>query len=74
MAIFGSTAAQRRTCSIAGDDFDTTLLCKSSINIIKCVRKRGGGKHRDGFVFSGCCSNTEKPHALNNDENKRNEA
>src|SRR5215468_4688072 len=66
--------SQRRTCSIADDDFDTTLLCKSSINIIECVRKRGGGKHRDGFVLSGCCSNTEEPPALPNDHNKRSDA
>src|SRR5262249_55941396 len=33
--------SQRRTCSIAGDDFDTALLCESCINIIECVRKRG---------------------------------
>src|SRR5215472_1184156 len=66
--------SQRRTCSVVDDDFDTTLLCKSSINIIECVRKRGGGKHRDGFVLSGCCSNTEEPHALPNDHNKRSDA
>src|SRR6516225_2349057 len=55
--------SQRRTCSIADDDLDTTLLRKSCINIIECVRKRGGGKHRDGFVFrmSGCYSNREEP-------------
>jgi hypothetical protein len=41
--------SQRRTSSIADDDFDTSLLCKSCINIVECVRKRGGGKHRDGF-------------------------
>src|SRR6516225_1362342 len=68
--------SQRRTCSIAGDDFDAALLCESCINIIECVRKRGGGKHRDGFVFrmSGCCSNREEPHALPNDHSKRNDA
>src|SRR5262249_5604015 len=66
--------SQRRTCSIADDDFDTTLLCKSCINIIERVRKRGGGKHRDGFILSGCCSNREEPRALPNDHSKRNDA
>src|SRR6516162_9720166 len=59
--------SQRRTCSIADEDFDTTLLCKSCINIIERVRKRGGSKHRDGFVFR-CCSNSEELHGLPNDK------
>src|SRR6516164_3936009 len=65
--------SQRRTCSIADDDFDASLLCKSCINIIECVRERGGSKHRDGFVFR-CCSNREEPHALPTDQNKRSDA
>src|SRR5262249_767625 len=66
---------QRRTCSIADDDFDIALLCESCINVIECVLKRGGGKHRDGFVFrmSGCCSNRDEPRALPNDHSKRND-
>src|SRR6516225_5168924 len=62
--------SQRRTCSIADDDFDTTLLCKSCINIIESVRKRDGGKHRDGFVFRM----REEPRALPTDQSKRNDA
>src|SRR5262249_32099387 len=66
--------SQRRTCSIADDDFDTALLCKSCINIIECVRKRGGGKHCDGLVLGDCCSNTEEPRALPDDHAKHKDA
>jgi hypothetical protein len=53
---------QRRTCSIADDDFDTTLLCKSCIHLIECILKRGSSKHYDGFVFcmSSCGCNSER--------------
>ena len=62
--------SQRRTCSIPDDDFDTGLLCKSCINVIECVRKRGGGKYRDGFVFRM----REEPRTLPTDHSKRNDA
>ena len=44
------------------------------MDIIECVRKRGGGKHRNGFVLSSCCSKREEPRALPTDHNKRNDA
>src|SRR5262249_54672879 len=65
--------SQRRTCSITDDDFDTTLLCKSCINIIERVRKRRGGKYGDGLVLSNG-DWRGLPHALPNDKSKRNDA
>src|SRR5262249_41208588 len=66
--------SQRRTCSITDDDFDTTLLCKSCINIFKRVRKGGGGKRRDVLGMSVCCLDGENPHPLPTDDDKPNDA
>src|SRR5262249_60480274 len=62
--------SQRRTCSMADDDFDAALLCKSCTNIIECVRKRGGGKYGDGLVLSNG-DWRGLPHVLPTDKTKR---
>jgi hypothetical protein len=65
---------QRRARIIASDDFDTCLLGEGRIDVVERICHRRCRKYGDGLVLRRSGDWRRLPHALPNDENKRNDA